>query len=118
MYKNFQLSLRFTVKPKIKVANQLIGANVGSYAVLECLVEAWPRPLASWMGQDNTLILPNHKYQISEQVEGYRIKMKLRVTEVTEKDFGAFKCVAKNTLGEKEGFIRVYGETQLVNRAS
>jgi hypothetical protein len=63
------------------------------------------------MGHDNTLILPNHKYHVSEQVEGYRIKMRLKVTDVTLKDFGAFKCVAKNTLGEKEGFIRVYGKT-------
>lgn len=102
------------VKPKIKVANQLVGVNVGSDAVLECLVESWPRPLASWMGHDNTLILPNHKYQITEQVEGYRTRMRLRVLEVTEKDFGAFKCVAKNTLGEKEGFIRVYGKTCLL----
>jgi hypothetical protein len=90
------------------VSNQLIGASRGSSAVLECLVEAWPRPLTSWIRHDQTLLLPNHKYQITEQFEGYKVKMRLKLVDITEKDFGALKCVAKNTLGEKEGFIRLY----------
>lgn len=34
--------------------------------------------------------------------------MRLRIKKVENKDYGAYKCVAKNTLGEKEGYIRLY----------
>lgn len=34
--------------------------------------------------------------------------MRLRIKKVENKDYGAYKCVSKNTLGEKEGYIRLY----------
>ncbi|UYV78476.1 hypothetical protein LAZ67_16001638 [Cordylochernes scorpioides] len=40
----------------------------------------------------------------------YRTNMTLRIAHVDESDFGPYKCVAKNTLGEKEGYVRLYGE--------
>ena len=99
-----------SVKPKIVVENKLVGASRGSEAVLDCLVEGWPQPLTSWMRQnDRSLILSNHKYHLLEEREGYRTRMRLRVTDVSEKDFGGFHCVARNTQGEKEGFVRLFG---------
>jgi len=100
------------VRPKIRVGNQLVGAAKGTEVLLECRVEASPKPLTSWIRQDQVILLPTHKYQISEEVNTYKIKMKLKITDLEEKDFGAYKCVAKNTLGEKEGYIRLYGEYQ------
>lgn len=61
--------------------------------------------------------MPTHKYQISEEVNTYKIKMKLKISDLEERDYGAYKCVAKNTLGEKEGYIRLYGESRCDSRS-
>ncbi|KAH9517709.1 hypothetical protein DERF_008350 [Dermatophagoides farinae] len=50
----------------------------------------------------------NNKYEANEEYHGYRITMRLIINYLTVNDFGTFKCLAKNILGEKEGLIRVY----------
>ena len=40
--------------------------------------------------------------------------MKLLITEVKPIDFGVFRCVAKNSLGETDGSIRIYGKFVLI----
>lgn len=52
----------------------------------------------------------NKKYEAYEEYHGFRITMRLIINYLTVEDFGTFKCLAKNILGEKEGLIRVYGE--------
>ncbi|RWS15612.1 lachesin-like protein [Dinothrombium tinctorium] len=103
-----RISVQVNFRPKIRVPNQLVGATKGTDVQLECNVEASPRPLTSWIRHDQVILLPSHKYQISEEMNSYKIKMKLKITDLEEKDFGAYKCIAKNTPGEKEGYIRVY----------
>lgn len=36
--------------------------------------------------------------------------MKLTIVSVDHADFGAYKCVAKNSLGETDGSIKLYSE--------
>lgn len=102
----------FTVKPKIRVATQVVGAPLGSEAILECRIESSPKPLISWMRtSDQMILLSNSKYQLSEEfTSGYKVRSRIKITNITEKDFGSYKCVAKNTLGEKEGLLRLFGQ--------
>lgn len=36
--------------------------------------------------------------------------MKLTIRNLQKADFGNYKCISKNSLGETEGSIRVYGK--------
>jgi len=65
--------------------------------------------MTSWIRSDGVILLPTHKYHIQEEHDSYRTRMRLKITHLEEKDFGSYKCVAKNTLGEKEGLVRLYG---------
>ncbi|KAJ6224589.1 hypothetical protein RDWZM_003134 [Blomia tropicalis] len=49
------------------------------------------------------------KYQFEEESDGYKTVMRLTIRRLESADFGSYKCVAKNTLGEKEGLVRLYG---------
>lgn len=40
--------------------------------------------------------------------------MKLTVKNLTNSDFGNYRCISKNSLGETEGSIRVYGKIKTV----
>jgi hypothetical protein len=86
-----------------------VGSSVGSDVQLECRCEASPTPMTSWIRSDGVILLPTPKYQTREEHDSYRTKMKLKITNLEKKDFGSYKCVAKNTLGEKEGLVRLYG---------
>ena len=148
-----------TVRPKIRVHNQLVSAYVGSDVELECRVEASPKPETVWLtgtGQKleelmeqweqlqgggnsssevmdglnvsnnhfirtnvngQSRLLTNHhatnkrkKYHFDEESDGYRTVMRLTIRRLENIDFGSYKCVAKNLLGEKEGLVRLYGE--------
>lgn len=51
------------------------------------------------------------KYTFEEESDGgYRTIMRLTVRRLESVDFGSYKCVAKNGLGEKEGLVRLYGK--------
>ena len=39
---------------------------------------------------------------------GYKITMRLTVNDVDIKDFGSYRCVAKNSLGDTDGAIKLY----------
>ncbi|XP_071034584.1 lachesin [Parasteatoda tepidariorum] len=102
-----RILLQVNFQPKIRVSNQMVGAALGSDVLLGCRLEASPRPLTSWIRNDGIILLNNKKYEISEVAESYRIHMQLKIKNLDEKDYGHYKCVAKNTLGDKEGFVRL-----------
>lgn len=95
--------------------NQLIGAAQGHSATLECHVESSPRPLVQWFRTDGVTIIPTGKYSLEEERmgEAYRMSMRLKISDLDKKDFGSYKCMAKNGLGEKEGLVRLYGKHPL-----
>lgn len=39
--------------------------------------------------------------------------MKLTIKGLSVGDFGNYRCISKNSLGETEGSIRVYGENNI-----
>lgn len=87
----------------------MVRAAIGSDVVLGCRLEASPRPLTSWIRVDGVILLNNKKYELTEEVDSYRIDMQLKIKNLEESDFGPYKCVARNMLGDKEGFVRLIG---------
>ena len=53
------------------------------------------------------------KYRLSQkmgQPSHYNIQMRLEILNVTEADFGVYKCMAKNSQGRSNSDITLYGE--------
>ena len=48
----------------------------------------------------------NYKYL---QVEDYKLHSRLTIFDIEKEDFGMYKCVSKNSLGETESTLRLYG---------
>lgn len=93
----------------ILVSNQLVGAPLGTDVTIDCQTEAHPRAISYWMFGDGMLLSANkHSTEITEN--SYRTLMKLTVKHLQSNDFGTYKCISKNSLGETEGTIRLYGK--------
>lgn len=43
----------------------------------------------------------------------FEVRMKLTIRNIQRQDLGSYRCAAKNSLGEMESNIRLYGEFEL-----
>lgn len=91
----------------IFVPNQLVGAPTGTNVTIDCHTEAYPRAMSYWfLGEE--MILSNEKYTTNIMENSYRAHMRLTIRNLTASDFGSYRCISKNSLGETEGSIRLY----------
>ncbi|XKL66901.1 hypothetical protein PGB90_010321 [Kerria lacca] len=95
------------VPPMILVSNQLVGAPVGTNVTIDCQTEAHPKAIIYWMFGD-VMILSSNKHYTEILDSSYKVHMKLTVNNLQSDDFGTYRCISKNSLGETEGTIRLY----------
>lgn len=121
----------------LTIPNQLEGAYVGQNVTLECQTEAYPVSINYWTTEWGDMIISGEsehasssggtnagspladsssssragdKYETESSGHGYIKHMRLRIRQVGPKDFGSYRCVAKNSLGETDGLIKLDGE--------
>lgn len=94
------------------IPHQLVGAPLGYSVTLECFTEAHPSSLNYWTRDDGHMIHESKKYKAENSVgtPSYKTHMKLTIANIQEKDYGTYKCVAKNPRGETDGTIRLYSK--------
>lgn len=110
-----RVRVMFPVSPMIWVPNQLVGAPSGTDVTIDCQTEAYPKSINYWSFRDSkTMLFPNKKYVTSDAENSYRIHMRLTIRDLGQSDFGNYKCISKNSLGETEGSIRLYGKHAVV----
>ncbi|KOB71950.1 putative neural cell adhesion molecule l1, partial [Operophtera brumata] len=74
------------VPPMLSIPNQLEAAYIGQDVTLECHTEAYPSSINYWTTDRGDMII-----------------------SVSPRDFSSYRCVAKNSLGETDGLIRLDG---------
>ncbi|GFV61358.1 lachesin [Trichonephila clavipes] len=105
-----KLKLEVAFPPLIKIRNQMVGTVNGSYAVLECFVEAHPPAVNFWLHGESRHLENNWKYKIEQIDDGYRTHMILNITRVEPLDYGLYRCVSKNEKGKTLGIFTVFGK--------
>ncbi|XP_046549048.1 neural cell adhesion molecule L1-like protein [Haliotis rubra] len=86
-------------KPKKQFQTNPAEFPIGQTADLECVFSGYPRPSIYWFDTKNEPISPGTKYQM----DGHN--MKLKITKITEKDEGNYRCKGENAQGEAEATI-------------
>ncbi|GBN34553.1 hypothetical protein AVEN_49273-1 [Araneus ventricosus] len=103
--------LNVNFAPMIWIPNQLVGAAIGADVTLDCNLESHPKSVTYWTRDGGGfMIISNTKYNSVLIDTGiYKVQMRLIIKNLRPDDFGSYTCVAKNSLGETEGTIRLYG---------
>ncbi|XP_044258591.1 lachesin-like [Tribolium madens] len=106
------VSKRITVvvqfPPSVWIGYQLVGAYDHQQITLECHSEAYPKSINYWT-RDNGEIIPHSVKYVPEIIEdGYKVHMKLTINHLGPLDYGIYKCISKNSLGDMEGTINIY----------
>ncbi|XP_024080915.1 lachesin-like isoform X3 [Cimex lectularius] len=102
-----RVMLRVQFPPMLSIPNQLEGAYVGQDVSLECHTEAYPTSINYWTTEKGDMIVSGEKYEAVSVDNGYNKYMMLKIRSVTRSDFGSYQCVAKNSLGETDGLIKL-----------
>uniref|UniRef100_T1JN04 Ig-like domain-containing protein n=1 Tax=Strigamia maritima TaxID=126957 RepID=T1JN04_STRMM len=102
-----RVRLQVNFEPVVKVPNQLVGAPYSKEVTIECYVEASPKSVNYWTRDKGEVLISSPKYNVSEIETSYKVFLKLTIRDLETKDFGVYKCVSKNSLGEAEGIIRL-----------
>lgn len=59
------------------------------------------------------MIINNDKYHMEESPQSaYGVLMKLTLRKFRKADIGAYKCISKNSIGDAEGIVRLYGKNR------
>lgn len=57
------------------------------------------------------MVITSDKYQITNTIKSiFEDQMVLAIKFVEKSDLGSYRCIAKNSLGEVESSIRLYGK--------
>ncbi|XP_054267287.1 lachesin-like [Macrosteles quadrilineatus] len=99
--------LRVQFPPMLTIPNQLEGAYLGQDVQLECHTEAYPTSINYWTTERGDMIVSGDKYEAVSMDNGYSKYMMLKIRSVAKEDFGSYQCVAKNSLGETDGVIKL-----------
>ncbi|CAG9120997.1 unnamed protein product [Plutella xylostella] len=103
--KRIMLMVQFP--PMLSIPNQLEGAYLGQDVTLECHTEAYPSSINYWTTDRGDMIISGGKYEAFPMDSGYNKFMMLKIRNITKEDFGFYKCIAKNSLGETDGIIKL-----------
>ncbi|XP_018021352.1 protein amalgam-like [Hyalella azteca] len=90
--------------PEIRPKQAMVHGGEGDSAELVCIVLGFPAPRVSW--SHNGQIPSSDKYQMT--TDGER-RYSLTVRNVSEQDFGEYRCNASNSLGTNSSSIRLTG---------
>lgn len=64
-----------------------------------------------FFGSPGEMIITNERYLMTEtEVSMYACQMTLVVRKIQKSDMGGYKCISKNSIGDAEGTIRLYGK--------
>ncbi|XP_063912146.1 lachesin-like [Zophobas morio] len=94
--------------PSVWIRYQLVGAYDDQQITLECHSEAYPKSINYWT-RDKGDIIPHSAKYVPEIIDsGYTVHMKLTINHLGEQDYGIYKCISKNSLGDTDGTINIY----------
>ncbi|XP_016931820.1 neurotrimin isoform X4 [Drosophila suzukii] len=104
-----RMKLQVHFHPLVQVPNQLVGAPVLTDVTLICNVEASPKAINYWQRENGEMIIAGDRYALTEKENNmYAIEMILHIKRLQSSDFGGYKCISKNSIGDTEGTIRLY----------
>ena len=99
-----------TVVPSLWIPNQSLNALPNKHVHLDCHVEAYPPASVTWLNSRDQPIQDSHRIQLQLKEKGYKTHLRLIIKGLSRSDFGLYKCVGSNNLGQQEAIVHLQGK--------
>lgn len=103
-----RVDLRVQFPPMMSVPSQLESVPLGGNVTLKCRSEAFPASINYWIREGGETVTSGGRFKMASVVIDHVTRMRLEIHRVEARDFTSYKCVAKNSLGETDGKIRLF----------
>ncbi|KAI6178135.1 Lachesin [Aphelenchoides besseyi] len=80
----------------VKLHVTFVEARQGTVVRLVCTVEAWPRPMVTWLFNDVEVYDPTRYHTETAVAERYKSVHVLEIRSVQKNSFGNYRCIASN----------------------
>jgi len=96
-----------TDRPEIEVKRNVIHSGIDIKSEITCIVSANPPAIIKWFKDGKEIIHKKGLITLNhEQTKSNKTKYNLKILHTSMKDFGEYKCVAENILGnDTKSFI-------------
>jgi len=94
------------VAPTIWTRYDTIYVGLGQKLTLECITESQPASVNFWLRGSE--LLQGGSYESVTVDHVHRIVMRITLRPITKRDFGEYKCRAKNAMGQTDRIITVH----------
>ncbi|KAI6230107.1 hypothetical protein M3Y99_01101800 [Aphelenchoides fujianensis] len=101
------VKLHVTFEPVVTPQSTVVEAHQGSTVRLVCNVEAWPRPMVTWLFNDLEVYDPTRYHTETAVAERYKSVHVLEIRSVQKNTFGHYRCIASNEYGKNFSDIRL-----------
>jgi len=97
------------VSPEVTMPNRRIAQARGRETILECRITAYPHAVNYWEKNGRRIMSSAH-HRIEAYDEGaHTITLSLRIYISDNDDYGTYRCVASNALGQDDGLTYLDG---------
>ena len=59
-------------------------------------------------------VLNSNIFFQEEPINSYKFQLTLTIKRLQQEDFGTYRCISKNSIGQAEELVELYGEFNLV----
>ncbi|KAI6217445.1 hypothetical protein M3Y95_01219700 [Aphelenchoides besseyi] len=111
------VKLHVTFEPVVTPQSLIVESRQGTVVRLVCTVEAWPRPMVTWLFNDVEVYDPTRYHTETAVAERYKSVHVLEIRSVQKNSFGNYRCIASNEYGKNYSDIRLIEAAPLVTNS-
>ena len=101
---------QISVPPELVVPYREISQQLGSPTHMTCVVTASPLPSELYWEHKGDRLVDSDKFKIMESdIGNYQRTISAQVNDITDSDFGIYKCIVRNDLGQAEDRVTISG---------